>query len=706
MACSPSTNKNNQIVERVEPATSMLATFLNSPLKRRFTKAVLLIAGSVIAALGVLVSLLATGALSLPAFAWLALGLLVAGTGTGLWLVGRVVDRFSAPLQAVTASLQKGTNGELDPAGFADTAELRELAAAVNAMRTNLRSSTISRDYLDRLLASMGEALLITAADGTVERANAAAVELFKQEEAALIGKLADDLILSSDRRRAEGVASRPREGTVLRPDGTTVSVSYTVANVLDGDTVQGKVYAAHNIDERKRVEQRIRYLARTDSLTKIANRMQFQHLLQQAIARARRNQQYVAIVYLDVDRFKDINDTFGHAAGDTSLEIFARRVLAELGENSHAGRLAGDEFAVLITGFERLDAMQRYLNELAPRLLAATGKPFQVHEEEIFLTASMGIAIYPRDGDNVIDLIRNADAALYAAKKAGGNCFEYYSSDMNTEAVERLMLKSKLRRAFERDELRLHYQPKYRIATGRIEGVEALLRWDLPERGLVFPSDFVPLAEETNLILQLGDWVLNRVCADYRAWQRVVPSPCRVSLNLSLRQLQQRRFLDQVRDTFRAHGVSPTSLELEITETTLMEDPERTIRILDALYGMGLHLAIDDFGTGYSSLSALQQFPISTLKIDQSFVRDVAIDRDDAAIVDAIIQMAHSLRLEVVAEGVESEAQLEFLRKHGCDYAQGHLFGDPVPADQFCEMLVAESTGTGKHRALFANMR
>jgi diguanylate cyclase (GGDEF)-like protein/PAS domain S-box-containing protein len=683
----------------------MLATFINSPLKRRFMTAALVLAASVTTALGLLTYLLAAGTLSLAAFAWASLACLAVGTAVGLTLMRRIVDRFSAPLRAVTTSLRNGTGGELDASGFGDTMELRELAAAVNAMRTNLRSSTISRDYLDRLLSSMGEALLITDADGKVERANAAAAELFKQDEATLIGKLADELILSNDRRRAEGVASRPREGTVLRPDGTTVSVSYTVANVRDGDTLQSKVYAAHNIDELKRVEQRIRYLARTDSLTKIANRMQFQHLLQQAIARARRSQQYVGMLYLDVDRFKDINDTFGHSAGDTSLEIFARRVLAELAENSHAGRLAGDEFAVLITGFERLDAMQRYLNELAPRLLAATGKPFQVHGEEIFLTASMGVAIYPRDGDNVIDLIRNADAALYQAKKAGGNCFEYYSSDMNTEAVERLMLKSKLRRAFERDELRLHYQPKYRIATGRIEGVEALLRWDLPERGLVFPSDFVPLAEETNLILQLGDWVLNRVCADYRAWQRSIPSPCRVSLNLSLRQLQQRRFLDQVRDTFRAHGVSPTSLELEITETTLMEDPERTVRILDALYGMGLHLAIDDFGTGYSSLSALQQFPISTLKIDQSFVRDVAIDRDDAAIVDAIIQMAHSLRLEVVAEGVESEAQLEFLRSHGCDHAQGHLFGDPVTADEFCELLLAESAGTGKYRALFASV-
>jgi diguanylate cyclase (GGDEF)-like protein/PAS domain S-box-containing protein len=681
----------------------MLATFLNSPLKRRCMAAVLLFAGCMLAVLGLLLYLLAAGTLSLAAFATLATGCIGVATVAGLWLVRTIIDRFSAPLRAVTTSLQNATNGELQTVGFDDTPELHELAAAVNAMRTNLRSSTISRDYLDRLLSSMGEALLITDVGGKVERANAAAVELFRQDEGALVGKVADELILSNDRRRAEGAASRPREGTVLRPDGTTVSVSYTVANVHDGDALQSKVYAAHNIDERKRVEQRIRYLARTDSLTKIANRMQFQHLLQQAIARARRSQQYVAIVYLDVDRFKDINDTFGHAAGDTSLEIFARRVLAELGENAHAGRLAGDEFAVLITGIERLDAMQRHLNELAPRLLAATGKPFQVHGEEIFLTASMGLAIYPRDGDNVIDLIRNADAALYEAKKAGGNTFEHYSSDMNTEAVERLMLKSKLRRAFERDELRLHYQPKYRISTGRVEGVEALLRWDLPERGLVYPSDFVPLAEETNLILQLGDWVMNRVCADYRAWQRSVPSPCRVSLNLSLRQLQQRRFLDQVRDTFRAHGVSPTSLELEITETTLMEDPERTVRILDALYGMGLHLAIDDFGTGYSSLSALQQFPLNTLKIDQSFVRDVAIDRDDAAIVNAIIQMAHSLELEVVAEGVESQAQLEFLRRHGCDYAQGHLFGDPVTSDEFCELLIAESAGGNKYRALFA---
>jgi diguanylate cyclase (GGDEF)-like protein/PAS domain S-box-containing protein len=647
----------------------------------------------------------AGGRLSDGALGWLIVGTLCGVALAALGLVAGLADSFTRPLRAVAETLNGAARGNFETAAaLGDAAELRELAAAVDSMRTSLRSSTISRDYLDRLLANMGEALLITDADGKIERANTAAREMFGYPETELIGKLADQLIVSNDRRRVDGAASRPREGAVLRPDGSTVNVSYTVSDVRnDRGLVEGRVYAARNVDERKRVEQRIRYLARTDPLTKIANRMQFQHLLQQGIARARRTQQYLAILYLDVDRFKDINDTFGHAAGDTGLEIFARRLLGELAENAHAGRLAGDEFAVLLTGFERMEGLLKGLADFATRLLQTVGRPFQVHGEEIFLTASMGIAVYPRDGDNVIDLIRNADAALYQAKRAGGNCYEFYSTDMNTAAVERLMLKSKLRRAFERDELRLHYQPKFNLKTGRIEGAEALVRWDLPERGLVFPSDFVPLAEETNLILQLGDWVLNRVCADYRSWQRSVPSPSRVSVNLSLRQLQQRRFLDRVRETFRAHGVSPTSLELEITETTLMEDPERTIRILDALYGMGLHLAIDDFGTGYSSLSALQQFPISTLKIDRSFVRDVAIDRDDAAIVDAIIQMAHSLQLEVVAEGVESEQQLDFLRRHGCDYAQGHLFGDSVTAEQFGDLLIAETDGSGKHRALFA---
>ena len=326
-----------------------------------------------------------------------------------------------------------------------------------------------------------------------------------------------------------------------------------------------------------------------------------------------------------------------------------------------------------------------------------------QVCGNEVFMNASMGIAYYPNDAPNVIDLIRNADAALYSAKKSGGNVFAFYKPAMNEASVERLMTKSKLKRAFERDELLVHYQPKYNLETGEVFGAEALVRWELPERGLILPSDFIPLAEETNLIIEIGEWVLDKVCEDFRVWQRSVGSPGRVSVNLSLKQLRQLNFISRISSIFRAHEISPTSLELEITETTLMENPERTIKLLDELYGLGLHLAIDDFGTGYSSLSALQQFPISTLKIDKSFVRDVVTNPDDATIVDTIIQMGRNLNMDVVAEGVEVEAQLLFLQKLGCTYVQGLLFGDPMSADNYLELLLAQAEGTDTYRALFA---
>jgi diguanylate cyclase (GGDEF)-like protein/PAS domain S-box-containing protein len=623
----------------------------------------------------------------------------------GLMFVWRDSRAARRPLARVIAALNRTAKGDLDsPLDVDDSPEAKQLEDAFDLVRSSLKESKISRDYLERLLTSMSEAILLVDTNGRIERVNGAAAEMLGYESGELLGRNIGQVLPNAGTEASENDDQRrPREGLFLRRDGSSTCVSYTVSAICnDSGSQRSLLYAAQNIDDRKKVEQRIRYLARTDALTKIANRMQFQHLLQQAIARAKRTQQYLALLYLDVDRFKDINDTFGHAAGDTSLEIFSRRIIEIIPEGAIPGRLAGDEFSILLSASDNMEKIIEQVTDAAARLLRAVGKPFQVQGEEIFMTTSIGIALYPRDGDNVVDLLRRADAALYQAKKAGGNCFEFYSRHMDTAAEERLMLKNKLRRAFERDELRLHYQPKYNLQTGRISGVEALVRWDLPDRGLVFPSDFIPLAEETNLILQVGDWVLNRVCSDYREWQRFVPSPCRVSVNLSLRQLQQQRFLEGVRNTFRRHGISPTCLELEITETTLMEDTDRTIRILDALYGMGLHLAIDDFGTGYSSLSALQQFPISTLKIDQSFVRDLGVDRDNAAIVRTIIQMAHSLKLEVVAEGVESQDQLEFLRSQRCDHAQGHLFGDPMNAEDFCALLVAEAEGSGRYQALF----
>jgi diguanylate cyclase (GGDEF)-like protein/PAS domain S-box-containing protein len=655
--------------------------------------------GVVLVALVALTALVVAGAGGRAV--WVLAGASLVAAAVALFLLRAFADAWRKASERVALALEHAAEGRLD---VELDGELGPIGPAYAAVRSELEARTVSRDYLEKLLSSMSEAILVANANGIVERANKAAARMLGYDDDELLGKHLDQIIDSDDRGRVDARdTSRPTEGFFRRADGSSVCISYTTSEIRNANgAVECIVYGAQNIDDRKRIEQRIRYLARTDALTKVANRMQFQHLLQQGIARAKRANQYLALLYLDVDRFKDINDTFGHAAGDTSLEVFARRIVDVLPEGAIPGRLAGDEFAVIISGIDQMGKLIRELTTVANALLKTVGRPFSVQGEEIFMTTSIGIALYPRDGTSVIDLLRNADAALYQAKKAGGNCFEYYSTEMNTAAEERLKLKSKLRRAFDRDELRLHYQPKYSLRSGRIEGAEALIRWDLPERGLVFPSDFIPLAEETNLILQIGDWVLNKVCADYREWQRSVPSPCRVSVNLSLRQLQQQRFLEGVRNAFQTHGISPTCLELEITETTLMEDTSRTIRILDALYGMGLHLAIDDFGTGYSSLSALQQFPISTLKIDQSFVRDLAVDHDDAAIVRTIIQMAHSLKLEVVAEGVESQEQLDFLRREGCDYVQGHLFGDPVASDAFCKMLVAEAEGSGRYAALF----
>ncbi len=617
----------------------------------------------------------------------------------------RLPATLMKPVRRIVAAIDETAPADgADLEGIAEFPALRELVAAVDRLSSQRQSQPDKREQLSVLLANMSEAIFVTDPDGRVELVNAAAESLLGDAASDLLGQPISSVLENEDSQPLRFAAiAKPTQGLLRSDSGSTVYVSYMTSEIRsDSGAIERLVFAAQNIDDRRKVEQRIRYLARTDPLTKMANRLQFQHYLQQGIARARRSNQYLALLYLDVDKFKDINDTFGHAAGDKTLEIFSRRLLKKLPESAIPGRLAGDEFAVIISGFETMDGLVSELSTLANELLGSIGKPFRVQGEEIFMTTSMGVALYPRDGDNVIDLIRNADAALYQAKKAGGNCVEFYSPDMNVESVERLMLKSKLRRAFEHDELRLHYQPKYGLKSGRIEGAEALIRWDQPDHGLLFPSDFIPLAEETNLIVQVGDWVLHKVCADYRRWQRSVASPCRVSLNLSLRQLQQRRFLEKVRETFESHGVSPTCLELEITETTLMDDTDRTIRILDSLYGMGLHLAIDDFGTGYSSLSALQQFPINTLKIDQSFVRDVAMDRDNAAIVRTIIQMGHSLGLEVVAEGVESEEQLAFLRKEGCDYAQGHLFGDPMTGEEFRNVLIADTEGSGKYRTLF----
>jgi len=637
---------------------------------------------------------------------WIGSGTLATLLVFGVF-VGLIIRRQTARVRALKLQAEKLRDADFgEPLLQTNGDELGELAAVFNDMRDRLRSTTISRDYVDSILSGMNEAIIVTSDDGVIKRINRATTMLLGYNDEELLGK-SIEFIVNTKKTPAlidNSSTGVPKEAFFESKFGESIPVSYTCSMVAGqhGES-EDRIYAAQNITERRRAERRIRYLAQIDALTKVPNRMQFQHLLQRSIARARRSGNSLCMFYVDIDYFKEINDTFGHLAGDTTLETVAERLAAALPENSIIGRLAGDEFAIIVSDLDPSVSGKVDTDKVARSVLDRLADPFFVQGHEVFMTASLGVAYYPKDAANVIDLIRNSDAALYSAKKAGGNIFHYYKPQMNEAAVERLMTKSKLKRAFERDELRVHYQPKYNLETGEVFGAEALVRWELPDRGLILPSDFIPIAEETNLIIELGEWVLDKVCEDFRYWQRSVSPVGRVSINLSLKQLRQPNFINRINSIMRGHEVSPTSLELEITETTLMENPERTIKLLDQLYALGLHLAIDDFGTGYSSLSALQQFPISTLKIDKSFVRDVANNPDDATLVGTIVQMGRNLNMDVVAEGVENELQLAFLQSLECTFVQGLLFGEPMSSDNYLELLLAQADGTDVHRALFA---
>jgi diguanylate cyclase (GGDEF)-like protein/PAS domain S-box-containing protein len=621
----------------------------------------------------------------------------------GFW---RQRNRLDGTVLGLIGAAQQISRGEFRQALVSTGRDkLGELELAFENMRQALRTTTFTRNYLHSVLNSMTDAVFVTTPEGIVRIANEAAYRLTGFDESELIGKDIVSLLEITDKAESDPLQVACEAGeTVLRTKaGQTIPVSFVGSTIATDDPqFEGEIFVARDITERKRAERRIRYLARYDALTKIPNRMQFQHLLQQAIARSRRNGRGVAMLYVDMDRFKEVNDTFGHASGDRVLEVLTERLTRVLNSEAVLGRLAGDEFALFVDGISQDEGeASGQVAQLARTVLHAAGEAFHIRQQEVFLTVSIGIALCPRDAENVIDLIRNADAAMYYSKQNGGNTYAFYSPEMNAAAVERLMLKSKLRRAVERNEFVVRYQPKVDLHDGRVVGAEALLRWRLPGHGDIPPSQFIPIAEENNLISAIGEWVLERVCMDFRALRRHVPDPGRISLNLSLKQLKQASFILNCRSVFERHQVPTRNFELEITETTLMADPRRTVQMLNQLHDIGLHLSIDDFGTGYSSLSALQQFPIGTLKIDQSFVRDVADDPADAVLVRTIIDMGHSLGMDVVAEGVESVRQLEFLCNSRCNMAQGQLFGETRSIDELLQLLLTQQGG----RPAFANL-
>ena len=434
----------------------------------------------------------------------------------------------------------------------------------------------------------------------------------------------------------------------------------------------------------RKQAEEAVQFVATHDALTSLPNRVLFNQSLDRALAFARRHSRRLAVLFIDLDRFKLINDTLGHDAGDNLLTEIARRLTSSLRASDTVARLGGDEFVVLIE--EITDPA--YIIDVAQKLINALGEPLTLSGHEYRMTASIGISSFPDDADDIQGLLKNADIAMYRAKEQGRNNFQFYSARMNVHSVERLTMESGLRRALDRDELVLHYQPKIDIRSGGITGVEALVRWQHPEHGLVPPAKFISVAEETGLIVPIGEWVLNSACLAQRSWREAGLPRMRMAVNLSARQLLQTDLVKEIARVLQRTGCEPGCLEFEITESMVMQNPARAVDLIRELKGLGIAISIDDFGTGYSSLAYLKRFPIDSLKIDRSFIHDLPRDPGNMAITQAVIGMAHSLKLTVIAEGVETREQLEFLRGHDCDQMQGFYFSKPVPAAQVAEMI------------------
>jgi diguanylate cyclase (GGDEF)-like protein/PAS domain S-box-containing protein len=496
------------------------------------------------------------------------------------------------------------------------------------------------------------------------------------------------DVAASDDlhaRLRSGAISSFKLEKRYLRKDRTPVWVGLTIA--MKRNRAGAPLYdisVVEDISARKRAEERIQYLATHDGLTGLPNRAMFGQLLNLAVETSRRYERKFAVLFIDLDRFKVINDTLGHEAGDVLLREMAARLRECLRASDVVARLGGDEFVVLVQ--EVADVGQ--VSSVARNILSSVMKPVVILGQECRVTASIGVCMHPEEGQDEQSVMKNADMAMYLAKEEGKNNYQFYSSRMKAHSIERLALETNLRRALELDELTIAYQAKVNFKTGAITGVEALLRWHSPQLGTVSPAQFIPLAEETGLIVPIGRWVLRTACEQNMAWQKAGLPPVNMSVNLSMRQLNDEGLAREIETVLRETGMDPSLLELEITESMIMHNAERAVKILSTIKALGVRLAIDDFGTGYSSLAHLKRFPIDTLKVDRSFIREIPSDAEDRAIAEAIIAMGKTLSLTVVAEGVETPEQQAFLSERSCDEMQGYYFSTPVPAQEFAKLL------------------
>ncbi len=471
----------------------------------------------------------------------------------------------------------------------------------------------------------------------------------------------------------------------LLRKDGTTGFAEMTAFPLQNqkGEII-GFRGVGRDVTERKRMEDEIKYQGTHDALTGLSNRLMFGQILNHAIQSAKRFTRQFAVLFIDLDRFKTINDTLGHEAGDQLLLEISVRLKQTLRATDFIARLGGDEFIILI---EEVDDAS-HVATVAHKILNSVLKPMTIIEQECRITASIGICMYPNDAQDEQSLMKNADLAMYMAKEEGKNNFQFYSEDIQSKSLEHLSIETNLRFALERNELSLHYQAKVDFRTNAITGVEALLRWQNPHLGFVTPTQFIPVAEETGLIVPIGNWVLRTACNQNVAWQQQGLPPVCIAVNLSVRQLTDDNLIDDISKALQDSGMEPHLLELEITESMMMRNPDRMIAVLAKIKSLGVRLAIDDFGTGYSSLAQIKHFHVDTLKVDRSFIRNIPQDAEDKAITKAIISMGKTLSLTVVAEGVETLDQLNFLKNHSCDEMQGYYFSKPIAPEQFADLL------------------
>ncbi|MEZ0212383.1 MAG: putative bifunctional diguanylate cyclase/phosphodiesterase [Xanthobacteraceae bacterium] len=625
---------------------------------------------------------------------WLFSGMAaaLAFCGVVLILILNVQNRWlrtaHVQLQSLTGDLQAATV-ELGNANRAVKQANTELVAQNAALIDRDHALRTQNQRFDAALNNMSQALCMVDSDQRLIVCNERFLALFDLDpHLARPGTSLSDIARSAGARGGAAVPALAQiVGQPLPPvaagasqyhrelgDGRTLAVSYQPMGS------EGWVATYEDITERRRAEARIAHMAHHDSLTDLPNRLLFQHTIEAAMARLHQRQQPFAVLCLDLDRFKSVNDTLGHAVGDALLKAVADRLRASLREGDMVARLGGDEFAVL-----QLDADQpRSADNLAKRITELVGRPYDLDGHRVLVSTSIGVAVAPGDGTSSEALLRNADIALYRVKSEGRNGFRFFEREMDVQLQARFQLEEDLRTALDAGQFRLYFQPLVDVATGRISGCEALLRWRHPERGMVAPVDFIRVTEETGLIIPLGEWVLEEACRQAASWPVAIP----VAVNLSPVQFTDRHLVEAVQGALQRSGLPPARLELEITESVLLREDDSTLAMLHELRRLGVAVALDDFGTGYSSLSYLRSFPFDNIKVDQVFVRDIAERADCQAIVKSVISLGRSLGMTTTAEGVETEEQVSYLQSMGCDQAQGYFYSRPLPPEALATLL------------------